>query len=79
MSIDALQEGKRVWWQADMNCARYYAFRTGGYPLVHRIQQLESDPPTSTMFADVIILNRPDLHYRERDHRALIKHNFFRM
>jgi hypothetical protein len=79
MAIAALNDGKRVWWQADMNCARYYAYRTGGYPMIHRIQVLESDLPTSPMFADIIFVNRPDLRYRGQDHHALLKRNYFRM
>lgn len=79
MAISALKEGKRVWWQADMNCARYYAYRTGGYPLVHRIQELESDPPTGPMFADVIFVNRPDLRYRGQDYHTFLKRNYFHL
>lgn len=79
LAITALKGGKRVWWQADMNCARYYAWRAGGYPMIHRIQELESDLPTSPMFADIIFVNRPDLRYRGTDHHALLKHHFFRM
>lgn len=79
--IESLQNGKRVWWLADMNATRYYAYRAGGYPMVHRIQELESDPPTSPMFADVIIVNRPDLRFRymEQGYEAYLKHHFFKL
>jgi hypothetical protein len=79
MVITALNEGKRVWWQADMNATRYYAFQSGGYPMIHRIQEIESDPPTSPMFADIIFINRPDLYYRGVDHQSYLRHHFFRL
>jgi hypothetical protein len=77
MAIEALESGKRVWWQGDMNTPRYYAFRQGGVRMIQRIQVLESDPPTSPMFADIIFINRPDLRFRGQDHHALLKHNYF--
>jgi hypothetical protein len=77
IGIDALKNGKSVWWQADMNATRYYAYRTGGMPLINAIQVLESNPPTSLMFADVVIVNRPDLRYRQTDYQKEMAQNFF--
>ncbi len=72
--IEDLKAGKSVAWQADMNSARFYAYRLGGTPYVHAIQRLESEVPSSLMFADVIYLNRPDIAYGKSDYRA----NFMR-
>jgi hypothetical protein len=49
--------------------------------MIHRIQELESDPPTGPMFADVIIVNRPDLRFRymEQGYDAYLKHHFFKL
>lgn len=79
IAIEALQEGKRVWLQADMNATRYYAYKQGGMPFINAIQILESDPPTSLMFTDVVIINRPDLRHRGVDYRAELKRNFFEL
>jgi hypothetical protein len=78
LAIEALRDGRRVWWQADMNTARYYAFRAGGPQLVNFIQVLESDPPTSIMFADTVFINRPDLYFANGNHERLLTDNFFR-
>jgi hypothetical protein len=78
IAIQALKDGKRVWWQADMNATRYYAYRTGGMPMVHAIQVLESDPPTSLLSADLVIINRPELKHRGVDYQADLKRNFFK-
>lgn len=75
--IDALKQGKTVWWQADMNATRYYAYRTGGIPMVNAIQILESEPPSGFMFADVVVINRPDFRYPNGNHRAELKRNAF--
>lgn len=78
IAIRALKEGKSVWWQADMNATRYYAYRAGGMTMVNRIQILESDPPTSLLSADLVIINRPDLKYRNVDYQSELKRNFFK-
>ena len=64
LAIEELEQGKSVLWYGDMNAPRYYAMRLGGMPTVNFIQQLESDRPSSPMFADVIFLNRPDLRFQ---------------
>jgi len=77
MCLKALREGKAVWWQADMNAARYYAFREGGMPLLSSIQVLESNPPSGLMFSDIVFINRPELRYRQGDHTDVFEKNFF--
>lgn len=79
LAIKALSEGKRVWWQADMNATRYYAFRAGGLNQLRAIQVLESDPPTGLMFTDVMFVNRPDLYFAGKDHRGMLRANFFKL
>jgi hypothetical protein len=76
--IQALQKGKTVWWQADMNTARYYAYRQGGMSYVNAIQVLESNPPSSFLLADVVFINRPDLRYPDGNHRGPLKRNLFK-
>jgi hypothetical protein len=78
IAFKALKEGKRVWWQADMNATRYYAYREGGMKLVNAIQVLESDIPTSMIATDIIVINRPDLKYRGVDYQSEFKRNFFK-
>lgn len=78
IAIKALGEGKRIWWQADMNAARYYAYRTGGMSMVNRLQILESDAPSSLISADLVIINRPDLKYRGFDYQSELQRNFFK-
>ncbi len=78
LGIDALEKGRSVWWQADMNATRYYAYRRGGMPLVNDIQLLESEPPTSLMFADMVVINRPDLRHAGNNYRAELKRNLFK-
>ncbi len=75
--IESLKQGKTVWWQADMNATRYYAYRHGGIPMVNAIQILESEPPSGFMFADVVVINRPDFRYPGGNHRAELKRNSF--
>jgi hypothetical protein len=60
-----------------MNSARFYAHRLGGAPYVHFVQTLESNPPSSLMFADAIYLNRPDIGYRNVDYRAAFRKEGF--
>jgi hypothetical protein len=74
----SLQDGRRVWWQADMNATRYYAYRIGGMNLVNTIQTLESDPPTGLMFADMVVINRPDIRFRGKDYQSELKRNYFK-
>lgn len=79
IAIEALQENQSVWWQADMQAARYYAYRKGGMTLVNQIQVLESSPPSGLMFADVIIVNRPDLRHGKSDYQKEFAQNFFKL
>lgn len=79
LGIKELKNGKSVWWQADMNATRYYAYRAGGMALVNAIQVLESNPPTGLMFADVVIVNRPDLRYRQMDYQKELEKNYFKL
>lgn len=77
IAIDSLSKDKRILWQADMNAARYYAYRKGGMSLVNAFQQMESDPP-GLMFADLVVINRPDLRYRgTADYRKELENNNF--
>jgi hypothetical protein len=78
IAITALKEGKRVWWRADMNAPRYYAYRNGGMPMVNAIQVLESDLPSSLLSTDLVIINRPDLRHRGFDYQSELKRNYFK-
>jgi hypothetical protein len=78
-ALDALAKNQSVLWQADMNTPRYYAFRKGGWPLVHVIHTLETDPPSGYMFADLVVINRPDIGYKNRDHRQTMKEAAFEL
>lgn len=77
--FQALDEGKRVWWQADMNATRYYAYQKGGFPMINAIQVLESDIPASLLSSDMVVINRPDLRYRGQDYRSELKRNDFHL
>ena len=77
IGIEALKKGTAVWWQADMNATRYYAYRQGGMALVNAIQVLESAPPSSLLVADVVVINRPDFRYKDGKHREQLKRNLF--
>jgi predicted outer membrane lipoprotein len=79
IAIHALQEGKTVQWRADMNAARFHAYGRGGWPMIHFIQPLETDGPTSLMFADVVIVSRPDLSSKTADHRLELMRESFQM
>jgi hypothetical protein len=48
-------------------------------PLVNYIQRLESDPPSSLMFTDIIFINRPDLCYANADHRPILSREGFEL
>ncbi len=74
IALEHLAKGETVWWQADMNAMRYYAYLKGGIRLVNAVQVLESSPP-SLLVSDVVILNRPDLKYRSHDYRADFRRN----
>jgi hypothetical protein len=76
--IQSLKQSKTVWLQADMNATRYYAYREGGMPLVNAIQILQSEPPSGLMFADVVVINRPDLRFRDGKYRDDMKRNSFK-
>jgi hypothetical protein len=77
LALDALKNNQAVLWQADMGTPCYYAFRVGGWPYVHAIQTLHTNPPSGFMFADCIFINRPDIGYKNRDHRETMKQAAF--
>ena len=79
MVLDALQNGSRVLWRADMNCTRYYASLQGGMDAVRRVQVLESHPPTSFVSTDYVFINRPDIADRLGDYRKELEKNAFRL
>lgn len=72
-------QGKTIMWNADMNAARYYAYRKGGMQMVHAIQVLESDKPSSLFMADIVFLNRPELRFQGKDHAKLLEQNSFKL
>lgn len=76
--FNALKNGESVWWQADMNCLRYYAYLEGGIQLVNIVQKLESEAPDSLLIADWIIINRPDLRHPGRDYQNELLRNSFK-
>jgi hypothetical protein len=76
IALDAIAKGQRIHWQADMNATRYYAYRKGGMQYVNAVQQLESDQP-GLVFADLVVINRPDNRYKGYDYRKdLDRHDF---
>jgi hypothetical protein len=79
LCLNALKNGQTVWWQADMNCMRYYAYLEGGMPLVYAVQILESKPPSSLLMTDYVIINRPDLKYPRKDHQKMFRQNSFHL
>lgn len=79
LCLRALKNGNTVWWQADMNCMRYYAYLEGGMPLVYAVQILESNPPSSLLMTDYVIINRPDLKYPRKDHQKTLLQNSFHL
>lgn len=78
LAIDALKANKRVLWQADMNSPRYYAYKIGGMAYVNAIQQLESDPP-GLLFADIVVVNRPDIRFKGVDYLDKLRKNNFKL
>ncbi|MEP2777042.1 MAG: hypothetical protein ABJQ29_12675 [Luteolibacter sp.] len=79
LALKALRDGQTVLWQGDMNAPRYYAYREGGMPLVNYLQRLESEMPSSRMFADIIFINRPDLRFEGADHLPILKRDGFEL
>ncbi len=77
IALQALAEGKAVLWQADMSTPCYYAYRDGGLPAFHNALRLKSETPSGFMFADVVILNRPDIGYRGQDHNKTLEQAAF--
>jgi hypothetical protein len=77
MALDAHAKNQTVLWQADIGTPYYYAFRKGGWPRVHAFQTLYSNQPSGTMFADLIFMNRPDIGYKNRDHRKIMEQAAF--
>lgn len=77
MAFEALRNGDSVMWHADMNATRYYAYRQGGIELVNAIQVLESAPPSSLLLSDLVVVNRPDLRFRDGDFHQQLRSNFF--
>ena len=70
-------EGKSTLWQADMSMLCYFAFRKGGWPYLNAVQSLESNPPSGYMFANLVVIDRPDIGYKNRDHRKTMKQAAF--
>jgi len=79
LALDALKKNQAVLWQADLGTPYYYAYRAGGWPYVHAIQSLYSNSPSGTMFADLVFINRPDIGYRNRDHRKTMQQAAFEL
>lgn len=79
IAITSLQQGKQILWKADMNAPRYYAFVEGGRQLTHLVQGMESNPPSGLMFADLIVVNRPDLRFGGKDYRKELRTNRFEL
>ncbi|MEO7101645.1 MAG: hypothetical protein ABI162_20005 [Luteolibacter sp.] len=79
IAVEALKQDKKILWQADMNATRYYAYRAGGTRLVNSVQILETDAPSSLMFADLVVVNRPDLRYKQGDYQAELRRNSFEL
>jgi hypothetical protein len=77
MALAAHAKNQTVLWQADIGTPYYYAFRKGGWPRVHAFQTLYSNQPSGTMFADLIFMNRPDIGYKNRDHRKIMEQAAF--
>jgi hypothetical protein len=78
IGIQALMEGKRLWWKADLNSTRYYAYLRGGIPLMMAIQKLETEAPEGLMFADMVVINRPDIRFKGVDYQAELRRNYFK-
>jgi len=78
IALHALAEGKTVLWQADMSTPCYYAYRNGGIAAFYNALRLKSEAPSGFMFADLVILNRPDIGYRGMDHHQTLKQAAFK-
>ncbi|MES2474539.1 MAG: hypothetical protein V4640_02080 [Verrucomicrobiota bacterium] len=72
IALQALADGKAVLWQADMSTPCYYAYRSGGVAAFHNALRLKSETPSGFMFADIVILNRPDIGYRGQNHHQTL-------
>ena len=77
IASETMAAGKTVLWQADMSTPCYYAYREGGYPAFLSILRLKSEAPSGYMFADLVILNRPDIGYKGLDHEKTLKQAAF--
>ncbi|MGA0845072.1 MAG: hypothetical protein ACO3RV_00905, partial [Luteolibacter sp.] len=77
LALDAYAEGRTIWWQADMNTARYYAWRRGGLPMVYAIQPWETGRPDSLLSADLVVINRPEIHASGSDYRRELRDSYF--
>ncbi|QTN32163.1 hypothetical protein HZ994_07410 [Akkermansiaceae bacterium] len=74
----AITEGKAVLWQADLSTPCYYAYRKGGVPAFHwMLTSLKSEAPSSYMFADLVVIHRPDIGYSGQDHEKILKEAAF--
>lgn len=72
MAYELFKDDRRIWWLADMNAPRYYVYLREGFPAVNAIQPWETSPPTSLGLTDYVFVNRPDLRFPGRDHRAIL-------
>ena len=79
IALDALAKNQTVLWQADIGTPYYYAFRAGGWPLVRACQTLYTDRPSGYMLADLVVINRPDIGYRNRDHNKVMAQAAFEL
>lgn len=77
IALQALAQGQAVLWQADMSTPCYYAYRNGGLPAMRGALRLKSEAPSGFMFADLVILNRPDIGYRGRNHARTLEQAAF--
>lgn len=77
IAVQAMAEGKTVLWKADICTPCFYAYRKGGIPAFHNVLRLKSEAPSSYMFADLVILNRPDIGYKGLDHKKELKQAAF--
>lgn len=78
LALDALARNQAIMWDADIATPCYYAYRKGGWPMVKPILSLRTERPSSHMFADLVVINRPDHSYRNRDHRKILEQAAFK-
>ena len=79
MAYDLFKDDRRIWWQADMNAPRYYAYRRDGFAGINAIQAWESSPPASLRLTDYVFVNRPELRFQGRDHEAMLTQAKFKL